>query len=281
MYQIYKILPLITFFQISLFFQINAQTIEQNTISTQPQNNSQKLKVNNTINTELELNTSEEIVLARHSKSNILYINCQNLFQVYLPKSGDKYYIRSLDSADYNQIKIEKDISENNLFSLLPDASDNQIGKIEILKNDKSVKQYSFLVNKVPPVKIAEKNSSNTLEYFSKNGFNISEKNLKLELKAISSSPEFEIMYPNDNQYIIRKMDIILANGRRAAGSTFSSTNEEIDLCDVLRIMQKDTSKSNYRLIIDIKNVRRINYKGEYIDTELTSYIFSIPLYKD
>jgi hypothetical protein len=223
------------------------------------------------------LDVNGGILLSRYLEKPILYAECQNNYQILLPKSSKKYLIKSIsDTSGSHIVRIEKD-SIKGVYSLIPDSKGNGIAKIGVYKKKKLVKEFQFVVKKVPPVEIEEMND---LKSLMKNGLSVYGRLTKLEFKAVTKSPDFEFLCPRDNRFVVRGVEITLAKGRRPAMPTWSSQNGEIDLNKAFEIVRNDTlDQGAYRLIIEVNKVQHINFCGKSKDVHVSNFIFTIPLY--
>lgn len=209
-----------------------------------------------------------------------LYDNYANKFKLISLQNQKKYTIKSISNASECIIEIEKDSSNKGIFIFIPQKSNAKTGRIGVFNNNNTlVKEFTFNILKVPPVKILESSTNLPLDNFAKQGLNINKSNSKLLLNAVSTDENLKLLYPNDFRFIINNAEVHLVSGRKPI-KTIHARNV-VELKDLFEFVKNDTTTAGYRLIIEVTDVKRLNYKNQLINTSNPQLIYSIPLYKD
>lgn len=229
---------------------------------------------------EINPNTNNEFVLYRETQSLTIYENCANRFKLLTPQNQKKHTLKSISTSSECSIEIEKDSSNKNVFIFIPQKSNAKTGRVGIFNNNTLVQEFTFTILTTPPFKIVESSTNQLLENLSRRGLNVNKSDSNLTLKAVSSDENFKFIYPKDFRFIIKNIDVNLVSGRRII-KTFRTQNNVIDLKNCFEIVKNDTTNAGYRLILEVTDVKRLNYKNQLINTPNSPLIFTFPLYKD
>jgi hypothetical protein len=92
-----------------------------------------------------------------------------------------------------------------------------------------------------------------------------------LEVRAIPDE-SFKTFLPKDARYRVTQWEISLARGSRAL-KTKKVTTQDVSLNDFVSL-----AKAGDRLVIEIKKVERLNFKGETDTVKVGTIVCTIPL---
>jgi len=92
-----------------------------------------------------------------------------------------------------------------------------------------------------------------------------------LEVRAVADE-SFKTFLPKDARYRVVQWEISLARGSRAL-KTKRMDSQDVSLNDFIPL-----ARSGDRLVIEIKRVERLNFKGEIEVVKLGTIVHTIPL---
>jgi hypothetical protein len=92
-----------------------------------------------------------------------------------------------------------------------------------------------------------------------------------LEVRAIADE-SFKSFLPKDARYRVAEWEVSLARGSRAL-KTKKVYNQEVSLNDFASLV-----RSGDRLVIEIKKVERLNFKGDIEAVKVGTIVHTIPL---
>jgi hypothetical protein len=94
----------------------------------------------------------------------------------------------------------------------------------------------------------------------------------QLDIKAIPDE-SFKTFLPKDARYRVTGWEVTLARGKRPVAPPSKVTNESLA---VGTLMQK--AKEGDRVVVEVKQVQRMNFRGQTETVNVGNVIFNIPL---
>jgi hypothetical protein len=94
----------------------------------------------------------------------------------------------------------------------------------------------------------------------------------QLDIKAIPDE-SFKTFLPKDVRYRVTGWEVTLARGKRPVAPPSKVTNESLA---VGTLMQK--AKEGDRIVVEVKQVQRMNFRGQTENVNVGNVIFNIPL---
>lgn len=210
---------------------------------------------------DIEYFVAKPVIQIQSASVQALYLGCGNELQVNVPAlgtsynpnfnvSGGKHYV----GKSRGQVTIVPSAKE---VSLTVSSGGNRIGT------------EKFRVKPVPKP---------TIEIFTrgkavnqKQGEKIS--NVRsLQIKPVAEEG-FATLLPKDARYRVTQWTITLARGPRPIGQALKATGHEVNLTSLIKL-----AKPGDRLSIDVKTVKRRNFRDEVESTSVTNRYLTIPL---
>jgi hypothetical protein len=93
-----------------------------------------------------------------------------------------------------------------------------------------------------------------------------------LDIKAIPDE-SFRTFLPKDARYRVSGWEVTLARGKRPVAPPSKVTKESLA---VGSLMQK--AKAGDRVVVEIKQVQRMNFRGQVENVNVGSVFFNVPL---
>lgn len=223
-----------------------------------------KLKVagrpDSTLVEDIEYFVAKPVIQIQSAAVQALYLNCGNELNVQVPALGMEYNPRFK--------AVGADIvagGAKGLVTLIPKAAEV---KLNIYNNKSLVGTQVFQVRKIPrpDVMITSK------------GKRINEKTgmpapgpRGLEARVVPDE-SFKIFLPKDARYRVAQWEVSLARGSRAL-KTKTVNNQKISLNDFASL-----ARAGDRIVIEIKKIERLNFKGEIEAVKTGTIVHTIPL---
>ncbi len=189
-----------------------------------------------------------------------LYLNCGNEL--------------SISVTNYNAEKISFKAegaelilgSKKGNITLVPNAAKTTLS---ILYNDTIFATETFPIRLLPKPEIALFVSNSTTPHDSKMA--VSKADLdKIRFSAFANEYIAEAI-PKDTQYRVSHAEVSLSREKQVVTNVLKSTEEFIILEDMMKL-----AKAGDRLIIEVKKVERLSYKGEWEAVKLPPIIYTI-----
>jgi gliding motility-associated protein GldM len=192
-----------------------------------------------------------------------LYLNCGNELQINVPALGTAYD-PSFSAQGATAIKGQK----TGAVTVIPNAPKVVLS---VSSGGYSIGNETFDVVRVPKPTIAVKGPGGALVNMQKGETASRLRSIKLE--AVPDE-NFASFLPKDARYRVTEAEIILARGSRPIGKETLS-NETANLG---RLMSQ--AKEGDRLVIEVKKVQRMNFRGEVEDVPLgaSESFYNVPL---
>lgn len=80
--------------------------------------------------------------------------------------------------------------------------------------------------------------------------------------------------FPNDATYALENIEVLLVRGKRPVNARRISATEKIDLAHI-----QDMAQPGDRIIVDLKEASRTNFRGEKQKVDVSNVLWNIPLY--
>ena len=190
---------------------------------------------------------------------SMIYLNCGNPMYI---KLGD----HPIENVSFKATGAEIIEGASHGEMLVVPHSSNVV--ISIFDKDKLWATESFMVRVIPPPSIEIFVNDDTIQYDKKSA--VPQLN-KLQVKVMAEEL-FAQTAPADANYILTGMEVSLARGKTLV-KALDSIKPEIDLSEMSKLML-----SGDRIIIVIKGIQRINFKGEKENVNFGLQIFTIPI---
>lgn len=203
-----------------------------------------------------------KITSLRNTVLKALYLNCGNELSI------------SVANYDTEKLSFKAEGAELILGSkkgnitLVPNAAK---AMLSIFYNDTLVGTEVFPIRLLPKPEIALSVGNSTQPHDSKMA--VSKADLdKIRLTAFADKSMTEAM-PKDTQYRVSYAEVALARERQLVTNVLQSTDEVIMLEDMMK-----SAEAGDRLIIEVKKVERLAYKGEWEIISFPAMIYTIAI---
>lgn len=195
---------------------------------------------------------TKPVIQVQSASVQALYLNCGNELQINVPALGTNYN-PSFKADGGAAIPGQK----TGAVTIVPNKAKVDI---TVSSNGYTIGSESFTVKRVPKPTIEIFGPGNKPANL-KQGEDIS-RFRSLAIKAIPDE-DFASFLPKDARYRVVEADIILARGSRPADQ-MKLTNETANLSGMM-----SKAKPGDRLVIEVKKVQRMNFRGEVEDVKI------------
>ncbi|MGB3182515.1 MAG: gliding motility protein GldM [Cyclobacteriaceae bacterium] len=193
----------------------------------------------------IEYFVAKPVIQVQSQSVQALYLNCGNELNVQVPALGSAYS-PSFSASGANTIPG----SQRGLVTLVPNAAEVAL----TVRNDGNViGTEKFKVRRVPKPEVRLTSRGKDLNQ--KAGESISRLR-SLEVKAVAEEG-FAQFLPKDARYRVNDWTITLARGNRPVGSPIKASSEKVNLSGLL-----GAAKPGDRLVVEVKGVQRMNFRG-------------------
>lgn len=207
------------------------------------------------------LQAQETDAVNHFMKVDALYFNCGNVLRVYAEQYGVKAKDLDFKVEGARLIKGEKP----ELITLVPNGAKVTLA---IYNGEKLLESINYRVRKVPYPEIDLSINSRKVNY--RKGIAVGQLSGSLTVDAIPDAM-FRNLLPQDANYQTRKCQVTLARGTTAV-ATITGTG-------TISVMSLGRhAKSGDRLIVEIKEVNRIDFEGRRERVKIGAQIYVIPL---
>jgi len=203
---------------------------------------------------------AKPVIQVQSASVQALYLNCGNELNIQVPALGAEYN-PSFTAIGANVIAGHG----KGLVTVIPKAAEV---KLNIYNNKNILDTQVFKVRKIPKPEIRITSKGKTLN--ERQGMPVPGPR-SLEVRAIADE-SFRAFLPKDARYRVSEWEVSLARGSRAV-KTKRVTSQDISLNDFVSL-----AKSGDRLVIEIKKVERLNFKGEIETVKVGAIVHTIPL---
>ena len=209
----------------------------------------------------IEYFVAKPVIQIQSASVQALYLGCGNELQVNVPALGTSYNPtfnisggKHYTGKNRGQVTIVPNAKQ---VSMTVSSGGNRIGT------------EKFKVKPVPKPTVEVFNRGKPVNQ------KVGEKISNMRSLKIQPIPEegFATLLPKDARYRVTKWTITLARGPRPVGSPITATNQEVNVSNLMR-----NAKPGDRLSIEVKTVKRRNFRDETENTAVTNKFFTIPL---
>ena len=209
----------------------------------------------------IEYFVAKPVIQVQSASVQALYLNCGNELQVNCPQLGSNYS-PSFTATGASTIKGAK----TGQVTVVPSAADV---KLNVYNSGNLLGVENFKVRRVPKPEIRLYNRGKEVNV--KQGENISALR-ELNIKAIPDE-SFKTFLPKDARYRVSGWEVTLARGKRPVAPPSKVTKESLT---VGNLMQK--AKAGDRVVVEVKRVQRMNFRGKTENVNVGSVFFNVPL---
>ncbi len=210
---------------------------------------------------EIEYLVAKPVIQIQSASVQALYLGCGNELQVNVPALGTSYDPKfSISGGKSYKGK------NRGLVTIVPNA---KTVSMTVSSGGNRIGTEKFKVKPVPKPTIA---------VFSRGkGVNqkIGEKISSLRSLQVKAQPEegFAALLPKDARYRVTEWTITLARGPRPVGSAIRAKGQEVNIGTLMR-----SAKPGDRLSIEIKTVKRRNFRDKTENASVNNKYVTIPL---
>ncbi|MFA0961765.1 gliding motility protein GldM [Roseivirga sp. BDSF3-8] len=209
----------------------------------------------------IEYFVAKPVIQVQSQSVQALYLNCGNELNVQVPALGSSYN-PTFSASGANTIPG----SQRGLVTVVPQAAEVAL----TVRNDGNViGTEKFKVRRVPKPEV--RLTSRGKELNQKAGESISRLR-SLEINAVAEEG-FAQFLPKDARYRVNEWTITLARGNRPVGSPIRATSEKVNLSSLL-----GSAKAGDRLVVEVKGVQRMNFRGKIENVNMSVPPQIIPL---
>lgn len=203
---------------------------------------------------------AKPVIQIQSASVQALYLNCGNEMNVQVPALGTAYN-PSFTASGAAVIEGK----EKGKVTLVPNASEVVLN---VSNNGNKLGSETFKVKRIPKPEIQALTRGKELNQ--RQGMPVPGPR-SIEIKAIAE-PSFAEFLPKDARYRVSQFEITLARGTRPVDSKKVS-GEEVDLTSFA-----SKARPGDRLVIEVKEVQRMNFRGNVEKVSMGDQIITIPL---
>jgi gliding motility-associated protein GldM len=209
----------------------------------------------------IEYFVAKPVIQVQSASVQALYLNCGNELQVNCPQLGSAYS-PTFTATGAQTIKGAK----TGQVTVVPSAADVNLN---VYNSGNLLGTEPFKVRRIPKPEIRLYNRGREVNV--KQGETVSALR-QLDIKAIPDE-SFKTFLPKDARYRVTGWEVTLARGKRPVAPPSKVTNESLA---VGTLMQK--AKEGDRIVVEVKQVQRMNFRGQTENVNVGNVIFNIPL---
>ena len=209
---------------------------------------------------DIEYFVARPVIQVQSAAVQALYLNCGNELNIQVPALGTEYN-PSFTATGADVISG----SGKGLVTVIPKSSEV---KLNVYSNNNLLGTQTFKVRKIPKPDISITSKGGTVN--EKQGMPAPGPR-RLEVRAVADE-SFKTFLPKDARYRVTQWEVSLARGSRAL-KTQRVNSQDVSLNDFVPL-----AKAGDRLVIEIKKVERLNFKGEIEPVEVGTIVCTIPL---
>ncbi|MDN4166148.1 gliding motility protein GldM [Cytophagales bacterium LB-30] len=209
----------------------------------------------------IEYFVTKPVIQIQSASVSALYLNCGNELNVQVPALGAAYDPSFQTTGGTNEKGAKK-----GLVTIVPNSKEV---KLSVYNGGNLLGTETFKVRPIPKPEITVTAGGKPVN--EKMGESIT-KLRRLEIKAVPDEG-FASFLPKDAQYRVTEAEVTLARGSRPVAGPMKVTNEVADLSSF-----QGPAKPGDRIVVEIKDVKRRNYKGSVENVNMGVQIKQIPL---
>jgi gliding motility-associated protein GldM len=218
-------------------------------------------KGDSTYDVTTEYIVAKPVVQVQSGSVSALYLNCGNVLQINVPALGATYD-PSFTATGGEVVKGEK----KGQVTIVPASAEVALS---VFSGGNQLGVEKFKVKKIPNPTIKMFSGGKAID--EKNGVTTATFPRRLEAKAIPE-PTFAEFLPKDARYRVTGWEVTLARGKRAI-QTMQVNSDEVNITEMA-----SKAQAGDRIVIEIKDVKRRNFKDAVEDVKGVSEIFTIPI---
>lgn len=196
---------------------------------------------------------TKPVIQVQSQSVQALYLNCGNELQINVPALGTTYN-PSFNANGATAIAGNKP----GAVTVVPTKAKVDL---TVSSNGFTIGTESFTVKRVPKPTLTVFGPGNKPVNL-KQGEDIS-RFRTMSIKAVPDE-DFASFLPKDARYRVVDAEIVLARGSRPAAQPVKLSNETANLSNLM-----SKAKAGDRLVIEVKKVQRMNFKGEVEDVKI------------
>lgn len=210
---------------------------------------------------DIEYFVARPVIQVQAAAVQALYFNCGNELNIQVPALG----------ADYNPTfkVVGAELVPGNAkgrIVLVPKAREV---KLQVYSNGSFLDTQTFRVRAIPRPDVVITSRGKTVD--EKRGMPAPGPR-RLEARVLADE-SFKTFLPKDARYRVAQWEISLARGSRALKTKKVKNSQEVSLSDFAAI-----AKAGDRIVIEIKTIERLNFKGKIETVKTGSMIHTISL---
>ncbi len=210
---------------------------------------------------EIEYFVAKPVIQVQSAALSTLYLNCGNKLNIGVPALGTSYN-PSFSVRGGSSISGK----DRGLVTIVPNAPKVTIS---VSSDGAKIGDVQFDVQRIPKPSIKVYAGSKPVNQ--KQGESIS--SLRVLRGAAIAEDNFKKQLPDDAQYRVTRWTIRLARGPRPIGQPLKATSETVNLSQLI-----SSARPGDRLIVEIDQVLRRNFRGNTEEVNLGEEITVIPL---
>ena len=210
---------------------------------------------------DIEYFVAKPVIQVQSQSVSALYLGCGNELNVQVPALGTNYN-PAFSAKGGQAIKGPK----KGLVTVVPNSANVAL---TVRSNGDLIGTENFKVRRVPLPKIEVRSRGRELNV--KKGESASRLR-SIEVKAIPDEG-FKQFLPKDARYRVTKWEVTLARGSRPVGQPKRVSSESVSLADLV-----SRARPGDRLVIEVKQVQRMNFRNKVENVNIGTFTSVIPL---
>ncbi|MEM7550664.1 MAG: gliding motility protein GldM [Bacteroidota bacterium] len=211
--------------------------------------------------TDIEYVVTKPVVQVQSQSVQALYLNCGNELQINVPALGSNY-----DPAFTASGASVIPGAQKGLVTVVPNKAEVVLG---VSSGGSKLDDIPFKVRRIPKPEIEIRNGGRPID--EKRGMKAPGPR-SLQIKAVPDEG-FAQFLPKDARYRVSQWEITLARGSRPVAPPKKVTSEQANLSDFAA-----KAKAGDRIVIEVKKVQRLNFKGQVEEVNIGSVVKNIAL---
>ena len=208
----------------------------------------------------IEYFVARPVIQVQSAAVQALYLNCGNELNIQVPALGTEY------NPSFKATGADLSVgSGKGLVTVIPKAAEV---KLDVYSNKNLLGTQLFKVRKIPKPDISITSKGKPVN--EKKGM-LAPGPRKLEARVIADE-SFKTFLPKDARYRVAQWEVSLARGSRAL-KIKKVNGQTVSLSEFAAL-----AKAGDRLVIEIKKVERLNFKGAVETVKVGTIVRTIPL---
>lgn len=215
-----------------------------------------------TFTQKVEYVVAKPVIQVQSQSVQALYYNCANELNVQVPALGS-VYDPSFTASNASTIKGQ----QRGLVTIVPTSAADV--KLNVINSGNLIGSETFKVRPIPKPEIKVLNGN--AEINAKQGESIARLRT-LNVKAVAEEG-FAQFLPKDARYRVSEWTVTLARGSRPVAPPINATSESVNIASFASV-----AKPGDRIVVEIKKVQRMNFKGAIENVGIKESFVNIPL---